>query len=375
MAKPPADIPALLAELVEDRPGVTAAVDQVGDALRDGAVMPSEMAEVASRLAALAEHPKWQVRKSVAHAVQFLRHELFHAVVAKLVDDDNAWVRKTAQKALARRTRLTHTDALKEQHGDLLRDWLTELEGLHGDAASRAALRIGEKYTELLVREAYHEIVKVVAPLDASLTKLQDAVHRPKIDGDACDEHIRRAQSRIKLLMAVLDSLRDMTSGVTPVFRGENLRSIVDEAAGLVWDARPDETKRIRLEIGIHRGLTIDAHRHRLVQAFNNVLQNAVDAFDGTTHDPHIRVEARLDDAEASVLITIADNGCGMSEEAAGDAFRLFTTKKPNGTGFGLPLARKVIQSEHHGSIRLASTKGSGTTVTIALPLEQGEAE
>jgi signal transduction histidine kinase len=306
--------------------------------------------------------------------IQYLRHELFHGVVAKLVDDNNAWVRQTAEKALARRTEMTRTDALKAQHGDLLRDWLTELEGLHGDPARRAALRIGLKYTGLLVREAYHEIVKVVSPLDASLTNLHEVVHRPNVDRDACDEHILRAQSRLKLLMAVLDSLRDITNEVTPEFRGENLRSIVDEAVGLVWDARRDEAKRIQLDIDIHRGLTLDAHRHRLVQALNNVLQNAVDALDGTP-EPRINIDARLDDAEATVVMTIADNGCGMSDEATGDAFRLFTTKKPNGTGFGLPLAQKVIQSEHRGSIRLTSKKGSGTTVTIALPLEQGEAE
>jgi ABC-type transporter Mla subunit MlaD len=58
MEKSPADIPALLTELAEDRPGLPAAIDRLGDALRDGAATSSEMEQAATRLASLAEHPK-----------------------------------------------------------------------------------------------------------------------------------------------------------------------------------------------------------------------------------------------------------------------------------------------------------------------------
>ena len=48
-----------------------------------------------------------------------------------------------------------------------------------------------------------------------------------------------------------------------------------------------------------------------------------------------------------------------MSEEAQRDALTLFATSKPNGTGFGLPLAVKIVESEHGGRLTLESNEGS----------------
>jgi signal transduction histidine kinase len=66
--------------------------------------------------------------------------------------------------------------------------------------------------------------------------------------------------------------------------------------------------------------------------------------------------------------MTIRDSGCGMSEENLRDALTLFSTSKANGTGFGLPLAVKIVESEHGGRLSLESAKGRGTSVHIMLP-------
>jgi signal transduction histidine kinase len=65
--------------------------------------------------------------------------------------------------------------------------------------------------------------------------------------------------------------------------------------------------------------------------------------------------------------VVIEDFGCGMSEEALADAVTLFATNKPNGTGFGLPLAVKIVESEHGGQVQLQSRQGHGTTVRITI--------
>jgi len=57
-----------------------------------------------------------------------------------------------------------------------------------------------------------------------------------------------------------------------------------------------------------------------------------------------------------------------MSAEAQRDALTLFATSKPNGTGFGLPLAAKIAESEHGGRLSIDSVKGRGTTVRIIIP-------
>ena len=57
-----------------------------------------------------------------------------------------------------------------------------------------------------------------------------------------------------------------------------------------------------------------------------------------------------------------------MSAEAQRDALTLFATSKPNGTGFGLPLAVKIVESEHGGRLSIESVKGRGTIVRITHP-------
>ena len=82
----------------------------------------------------------------------------------------------------------------------------------------------------------------------------------------------------------------------------------------------------------------------------------------------------RTADAD-QVEIVIADEGCGASPMDL-EEIRQFipgkTSKKNQGTGFGLPIAKRNILA-HGGDLSIVSRKGEGTVVTIGLPLEQGE--
>ena len=62
-----------------------------------------------------------------------------------------------------------------------------------------------------------------------------------------------------------------------------------------------------------------------------------------------------------------------MTAEMIGKIFRPFHTTKKNGTGLGLPTARKVILA-HGGTIDVLSEPGHGTKVTICLPVGKVEA-
>jgi len=346
------------------------AVERAGELLRAGAPSEAEVAEIGNRMVALAAHPKWEVRKAVAAAIQHLKHETFHASVARLLQDDNAYVQDAAQRTLARRSELTRADILKEQHGDLLLGWLSDLEAQHGSRARRDALKVAEKYAELLVREARHEIVKVIAPLDVTLLNLENGLDRARVDKDIYQKHLARGRERLRFLTAIIDSLREVTAEVTPDFHVEDLREMVEEALGLVKDRMRDKGGPMQMEVTVERDVRMEAHRHRLLQAFSNIIQNAFEAYDGLAIPGKLAIRSHPD-GERRVVVSFSDDGCGMSEEALRDAFQLYSSGKSYGTGFGLPLAKKIIETEHGGSVRLASAKGKGTTVTVVLPLEQ----
>jgi signal transduction histidine kinase len=108
----------------------------------------------------------------------------------------------------------------------------------------------------------------------------------------------------------------------------------------------------------------VDAEQ--LWEAVLNLIRNALDAMpDGG----NLTVIAKRHDAEA--LISISDNGRGMTEEEARHLFVPFFTTKSDGTGLGLAYTQRVI-NEHGGRIDCATARGKGSTFSIQLPLAVG---
>ena len=74
------------------------------------------------------------------------------------------------------------------------------------------------------------------------------------------------------------------------------------------------------------------------------------------------------------VVISISDNGEGMSDAVQQRIFDNFFTTKPigQGTGLGMGITRDIIENKHHGKLSFTSVEGQGTTFTFTLPLRRG---
>ena len=81
-------------------------------------------------------------------------------------------------------------------------------------------------------------------------------------------------------------------------------------------------------------------------------------------------VEVTLEKTPTTAVITVADNGRGISAEHLSNIFRPFFTTKGDGTGLGLSLARRIVE-DHHGRIEVTSAVGLGTTFAVILPLQR----
>ena len=90
---------------------------------------------------------------------------------------------------------------------------------------------------------------------------------------------------------------------------------------------------------------------------------NARDALSNQS-EPQISISARVKDKH--IEFTLADNGCGISDEIQNRMFDpFFTTKAPGkGTGLGLSVTRRLIQ-DNGGSIQFESELGKGCEVSI----------
>ncbi len=109
----------------------------------------------------------------------------------------------------------------------------------------------------------------------------------------------------------------------------------------------------------------IEAMAGELNQVWTNLVDNAIDAMDGTGI---LTVSARPD-ASGWVVVEVADTGSGMPPEVQAHAFEpFFTTKEVGkGTGLGLDISRRIVVERHSGDIDIESGPG-GTLVRVRLP-------
>lgn len=103
----------------------------------------------------------------------------------------------------------------------------------------------------------------------------------------------------------------------------------------------------------------------KLRQAIVNLLKNAAESSDAGSS-----IELLITADENSLYISVKDHGCGISKEQMTHIFEPFHTTKSYGTGLGLPIVKKIIES-HNGTISIDSREGAGTTFHIQLPLSQ----
>jgi two-component system, NtrC family, sensor kinase len=114
-----------------------------------------------------------------------------------------------------------------------------------------------------------------------------------------------------------------------------------------------------------------------LNQVFLNLISNAIDALDPACNPqqmpapPTLSIHTeQLDDA--TVLITIADNGMGIPTAIQPKLFDPFFTTKAvgKGTGLGLSISYQIITDQHHGSLTCHSQVGKGAVFAITLPIQ-----
>ena len=125
---------------------------------------------------------------------------------------------------------------------------------------------------------------------------------------------------------------------------------------------------------------SVSCYAAQLNQVFMNLLANAIDALEESVANgkqiakPIIHIRTQIKTAPSGsdrVVITIADNGPGMTPEVREHLFETFFTTKPigKGTGIGLSISYQIIAERHHGELQCFSTPGQGAEFVIIIPL------
>ncbi len=124
----------------------------------------------------------------------------------------------------------------------------------------------------------------------------------------------------------------------------------------------------IRVESTIRSNISFDGYRNELKQIIIILLNNAKDILvTRNIHNPCINVS--LQERGEDLIISVCDNGGGMTKSVRAKLFEpYFTTKhKSQGTGLGLYMSRKIIDERFHGVLDVEN-KDDGVCFYITLP-------
>ena len=113
--------------------------------------------------------------------------------------------------------------------------------------------------------------------------------------------------------------------------------------------------------------IEIKGNVNSLVQVINNMISNAIQAYNGRTNE---NIDFTISKENSNVIISIKDYAGGLPKEVADKLFKeMVTTKGKNGTGLGLFMSYSNIRAHFNGNITVDSKPGVGTEFKIILPV------
>ena len=151
----------------------------------------------------------------------------------------------------------------------------------------------------------------------------------------------------------------------------ENISFDIDELVKRVDILMKHELKNaliyMNVQMNAPKNTKINGDINSLVQVINNMISNAIQAYNGKTEQ---NIDLILNKSDGNLIISVRDYGCGLPQKVQDKLFKeMITTKGKNGTGLGLYLSYSTIKAHFNGNITFESKEGEGTTFSIILPL------
>jgi signal transduction histidine kinase len=207
-----------------------------------------------------------------------------------------------------------------------------------------------------------HEVRNPLAIIKNAVSGL----HRPTLrDADR--------QVLLKILDEEADRLNrlvgDLLAYARPVTPQRQSLHVEDLVRGAIELARAAQSRddQVSFDIQLDQSHMIQGDSDLLRQALVNVGENAIQAMpEGGVLT--VRTYDTTLDGQPAAAISIRDTGEGMDTLVRSKATDPFFTTRPTGTGLGLAIVHRLVHS-HGGKIQIESSYGTGTTVTIILPL------
>ena len=226
---------------------------------------------------------------------------------------------------------------------------------------TRNSLQMGVILTNIT-----HELLTPLTVISATIYKFKERAPQYEEDYLVMDSNINRTT---RLLRQILEVRKSQAGQLHLLVSRSNLVSFIEEACENIRPMAEHQKISLSLEKPKAEGLAwFDADK--MDKIIYNLLSNAIKY---NKVGGKIDVSLRLSKEQA--VVTISDNGIGMSKEKMKHLYTRFFDgdyRKQNmpGTGIGLSLTHDLVKL-HHGNIQCESLEGEGTTFTITLPIKK----
>lgn len=177
---------------------------------------------------------------------------------------------------------------------------------------------------------------------------------------------VRKIIEGVSGLNRIAANLLYYTRPMQPRMLKQDIVFVIDEVLALMEVELEQDGKNIAIERNFPaecQEIKLDSEMFH--QVLLNLLKNAVESMDD---NGKMKVGVRMESDSRNLVVSVEDNGVGMSESVQKKLFNPFFTTKANGTGLGLAIMKKIIDM-HKGRITVKSEEGKGSLFEIRMPV------
>ena len=218
-----------------------------------------------------------------------------------------------------------------------------------------------------------HEIKNPLSTIKVNLKLVSEELEDSDSDAEPTTKQARkplRALRKIAVIQKETERLEQLLDGFLRYIDKTKLQLASIDINELIGDMIDFYSSQAQSHsITIHQGLyneplvcKIDADM--LKQVILNLFINAQQSMSNGGE-----LMIRTNQQKKHAVIRISDTGCGIAPDKLSKVFDAFYSSRPQGSGLGLPTAKKIIEA-HNGTITVESELGKGTSFTIELPLQ-----
>ena len=220
-----------------------------------------------------------------------------------------------------------------------------------------------------LVASLAHELNQPLSVIqtNAGMIELVLNDHESKLDQDPRIDKamtgLRKANHRAA---TIISTLRNMFGSGRKTISSFDFNELVNDVLLL---CQPTFNRQgIQVQIQLHsEALIFTGDKSQLQQVLLNLITNAIEAFPATFEGlKKITIQTNIESNR--IVMSVADNGVGISPEIEAVVFELLRTNKESGMGIGLWLSKTIIDS-HQGNISFTTHVNQGTRFVMTLPL------